>query len=247
MGPRLPRTIRRTHSLLLQALEPRTLLSDTPSGGARPLPTGPTTPTASIFLSESTDAAAYGSNVTLVARVISSAATGSAGAVINFIDQQATGNVLLASVPVQNNTALFSWSSASVADHQIVAAIAPTGTLPAATSEPVPLTVSPAATQVRLAATARKIVATVAANPSITTGTVSFFAGTKELATVHLSRKGTAALPANISYTAKTPLVAAYNGCGNFSPSTSPTFTPPHRAMTALRQNFNLPFGFWHF
>jgi Bacterial Ig-like domain (group 3) len=220
------------------------LLSNTPSGGARPLPTGPTTATASVFLSESTDASAYGSNVTLVARVISSAATGSAGAVVNFIDQQATGNVLLASVPVQNNTALFSWSSASVADHQIVAEIAPSETLPAAVSEPVPLAVSPATTQVRLVATGSKIVATVAANASVATGTVSFFAGTRELATVHLSRKGTAALPTNILYNAKTPLVAAYNGCGEFFPSTSSTFAP-HRPMISLQRNFSLPFGFW--
>jgi hypothetical protein len=243
MGPRASRASRLP--LALQALEERTLFSFTPltvAAAQRPLPTGTASSTAVVFLSESVEAAAFGTNVTLVARVLSSSAAGTTGDTIDFFDQVATGPVLLAAVPVQNNTAAFTWSGASVGTHQLVAELASTDASSGGASAPVSLTISPAATRTVLTTRSQKLVASVTGANAIATGTLSFFAGTRELATVALSPKGTATLPTAAMRNSTQPIVAAYNGSADFSPSTSSIYT---LHLPRWPQNFSFAFRLW--
>ncbi len=239
MGPHIPphqirshRATRKTRHRsyhradLFDSLEPRTLLSTTPADpSGRPTPSGPPTASAAIFLSISAEATTYGTGVNLVARVLATGIPTTDGTLIDFIDQQPTGDILLSAAAVQNNTVSYNWTNGTVGDHQIIAEVAPSQPLPAAASEPMAIAVAPGITSTTLSSTGAKLIAHVTSAAAVNTGTISFFSGTRELATLPVASDGTATfIPAKLA-AGKHTIVAAYNGAINYIPSTSTVLT----------------------
>lgn len=210
-----------SHGCRLEALESRTLLSTAVMSG-RPLPTVSVGSAASVFLSESTDQAAFGAGITFVAHVLSSDGSSTDGTLIDFVDNTSAGPVVVGTQKLTNNSAMFTWSTGLAGTHSITAQLETGQAITGGGSVPQDVTIAKAETVTTLAEVGGSVVATVTFGgvPAIG-GSVSFFEGTKVLGTVRVLAEGTAAIPVSGWRPGTHAIVAAYNGTGQLGTSTS--------------------------